>query len=512
MASELDGRKIPVATLVRDWGTPLFVYDADVLRDRFEQLRDLLDERLTIFYSLKANPNIAIAALFRSFGAGAEVSSHTELVTALRAGFAPADIVFVGPGKSRDELDAVLRYGIYATVCESMQELAMLDELARAHGVKAPAAIRVNPQFIVEGARQNMAGKPRQFGIDEEQLPDDLVHRFPNLHIRGVHVYAGTRILSEPAIANATARILDLAERLTAAWGCPLEFVDVGGGIGVAYFEGENDIDSERLAALVNPVIQRFAARHPGTRLVTELGRYLTAPAGIYLTTIRYTKTSKGRNFAVADGGVNHHHASTGLGSVLTRDFPIRLLTRPDEPATTTWTVTGPLCTPADTLVHDASLPPLQPGDLMAIPRCGAYGPSASPVLFLGHGHPAEILLHQGQSHLIRTRDGSDDILRPHRLPEFLHPGKNMSHNDAQITETITTALRPLLDDPDTPIHYDTRILDDLGVDSTTILRLLLRLEDEFHVEFDPDALFARHFATLADLTAYVRKHVELGC
>ncbi|MFC7545961.1 type III PLP-dependent enzyme [Plantactinospora sp. GCM10030261] len=403
---------IDYAALADEFGTPLFVYEADTLAAQYAGLRDRLHPAVDIFYSLKANPNVAICGLLHSLGAGAEVSSLLELRTARQAGVPARDIVFPGPGKSREELAACLDEEIYAIICESFEELEIVDELARERGVRARVAVRVNPAFAVKGSGLTMGGKPRQFGIDEEQLFGLPGLRFEHLRVVGTHVYLGTRILDETVIAENTRRILDLAERLAARLDFPLEFVDVGGGLGVSYFDGERDLSVDRLTDLVNPVFAAFHDRHPGTRLVTELGRYLVAPAGTYLVRVRYVKTSVGERFAITDGGTHHHMAAVGIGSFVKRDFPLRVFGRPTSGPTTRWTVTGPLCTPNDTLARGVELPVLRRGDLLGVLRSGAYGPTASPTLFLGHGYPAEVLVSGGVGHLVRRRDRVADLLR----------------------------------------------------------------------------------------------------
>ncbi|MFI1018824.1 type III PLP-dependent enzyme [Streptomyces sp. NPDC020965] len=422
MTTHAEVQGIPVAELARTYGTPLYLYDGDVLTERMRELRERLHPRLQIFFSLKSNPNVSICALLHAHGARAEVSSVTELLTARRAGVDPGDILFLGPGKSREELSACLDQGIAAVVCESFQELAAIDELAGERGLRAPVALRVNPGFAVKGSGLTMGGKPRQFGIDEAQLLADtgLARRFPRVRLMGVQVYMGTRILTEDAIVENTARIFDLAERLAADLGFPLELVDIGGGLGVAYFEGERDLDLPVLADRLNPVVGAFADRHPDTRLVLELGRYLTAMAGTYVVGVRYVKTSMGERFAVTDGGTHHHMAAVGIGSFARRNFPMRLLNRAGAAPGEDWNITGPLCTPNDTLAKKIKLPPLRQGDLIGVDRSGAYGPTASPVHFLSHGYPAEVLVLDGRAHLIREPDRPDDLLRKQRL---LAPG-----------------------------------------------------------------------------------------
>jgi diaminopimelate decarboxylase len=418
VSHEHEFQGIAISTLAETYGTPLYVYDGDVLREQYRNLR--LDAE--IFYSLKANPNIAICALLHQLGAGAETSSLAELVTARRAGVPAERIAFLGPGKHREELIACLDEGVGMLVAESLGELDLLDALARERGVMVPVMLRVNPAFSTKGARQTMGGKARQFGIDEELLFADpaLLNRWPSLVVTGIHAYLGTRILDMLAISANAERILDLAIRLSSFLRFPLDTVDIGGGLGVAYFDQEQDIDADTLASLLNRVLAEFRRRRPGVRVVMELGRYLTALAGCYVVRIGYVKSSLGRWFAIADGGSNHHSAATGTGSFVPRNFPVGLLSRPGATADEQWTVTGPLCTPSDTLVRDMPLPALNVGDLIGIWRSGAYGLTASPGLFLGHGYPAEVLIDDRRAYLIRDRDTVADVLRNQRLdPEL---------------------------------------------------------------------------------------------
>jgi diaminopimelate decarboxylase len=408
------------ADLAAEFGTPLYVYDGDVLARQFTGLRAALDPRVEIFYSLKANPNISVCAHLHRLGARAEVSSRVELHTALRAGVAPAEIIFVGPGKGAIELEDAVEAGIAAIVCESFGELGLIEGIAARRGVLARVVLRVNPSFAVKGAGLAMGGMPRQFGIDEAALlaaDEGLAARHPHVRLIGVHVYMGTRIMFPEIVVENSRRILDLAERVAAHLGFPLEIVDLGGGLGVAYFERESELDPEELAAGLNPVLADFAERHPATRLAMELGRYLVAPAGTYVVSVRYTKESMGRWFAVADGGTNHNMPAVGIGAIVHRNFPIRLLNRAADAADAVpWQLTGPLCTPNDVFGKDVLLPPLRVGDLIGIGHSGAYGPSASPTGFLSHGYPAEVLVLDGEAHLVRRRESMEDMLGPQIL------------------------------------------------------------------------------------------------
>jgi len=407
--------------LVEQFGSPLFVYDGSTLLRSLRELRDVLHPDMEIFYSLKANPNITLCSLLAANGARAEVSSLVELRTSLAAGVAPADIIFLGPGKTHEELVACVDHGIYAVVVESFEELAELDQVAAGRGVRQRVLIRINPSSATPGSRLSMGGKARQFGIDEAQVlaAGPLPARYPHLHLAGVHGYLGTRILdAATAIANTT-QVLDLAERVAAATGIALDAVDVGGGLGVAYFDQESDLDLDALRVGIHAAVEPFRRRRPTTRLLFEAGRFLVARAGVYAIRVRYVKQSLGQWFAVADGGTHHHMAAVGIGSYAKRNFPVALLSRPDAEATGPWHVTGPLCTPNDTIIKNATLPELRPGDVLGIRRSGAYGLTASPGLFLSHGFPAEVLVYDGTTYLIRDRDEPADLLRKQRHHQF---------------------------------------------------------------------------------------------
>lgn len=413
---------VTFAAIAEEFGTPLFVYDGQALSGTLGGLKDVLPTGVDVLYSLKANPNISVCALLNRAGAGAEVSSTAELMTALRAGVDPEDIVFLGPGKTRADLAACLDAGIHAVVCESFAELRMLDAVAAERGGEpARVLLRVNPAFHSKGSGLAMGGKPRQFGIDEEQvracrpLLDELHH----VEVVGFHAYMGTRFLDHEDIVANTGKILAMAESLAADLGIDLATVDFGGGLGVAYFENEKDLDTDALGKGLSDPVTAFRDRHAGCRLIMEIGRFLTARAGTYVTRALYVKESLGESFVVADGGTNHHMAAVGIGSFVKRNFPVRHLGRPQARADRSYTITGPLCTPNDTLVKRASLPEVAPGDLLGVERSGAYGPTASPGLFLSHGYPAEILVHQGRARLVRERDTPEDLIARQHLIEF---------------------------------------------------------------------------------------------
>jgi diaminopimelate decarboxylase len=401
--------------LAARFGTPLYVYDADVLSGAYDGLRQRLHEAVGIFYSAKANPNVSVCAVLASLGAGLEVSSLAELATARWAGVDPAKIIFLGPGKSQADLRACVEAGIAAVVCESLDALAALDSLCGENGEGGAlrALLRVNPAFSTKGARLSMGGKPRQFGIDHEILlrSASSLRAMRRVRVTGIHAYMGTRILDPAAIAQNTTAILAAAEELEKALDFPLETVDIGGGLGIAYFDNEKDLNIDQVTSGVNAPVDAFRQRHPRCQVIMELGRYLVGRCGTYIVRARYVKESKGEWFVVTDGGMNHHMAAVGVGSFVKRNFPVRSATRPGDLASHRYTITGPLCTPDDVLASRVALPEVRPGDLIAVERSGAYGPTSSPVLFLSHGSPAEVLVADGVPHLVRRRDTVEDLL-----------------------------------------------------------------------------------------------------
>lgn len=503
------------------YGTPTYVYDGDWLVANLQTLRSALHPSLEIFYSLKSNPNRGVYDLLRSAGARAEVSSLAELRLVLDAGTDPADIVFLGPGKSEQEIDACVEAGIYAVVCESFAELGKIDAAARARDVHQRVMLRVNPALSIAGSRLTMGGKPRQFGIDEAEIlaAGPSLAAFEHAAVAGVQVYLGTRILDAEVIVKNTAYILDLAERIGQATGIPLEAVDIGGGLGAAYFEGEEELDAAALAKDLNPLLDRFASAHPDTRLIMESGRYLTALGGTYLMRVRYTKRSMGEDFAVTDGGTHHHMAAVGIGSFVKRNFPIELLSRRADPAEEPgrWNIAGPLCTPNDTVAKGVALPGLRPGDLVGVLRSGAYGPSASPVYFLSHGYPAEVVLRRGRSYLVRRRDTVEDILgKQVAHPELsdadpsVHPtprngAETMANSDSATTaDILRDALAEVLKKDLPDLTPQTRLFSDLALDSTSVIELLMELEDTLGLQIDPDELTPEVFETVGSLNAYI--------
>jgi len=408
-AGELHLAGLAIGQIIAEYGTPLFVYSGDVLDRTWTLLRATFPTRFDICYSVKANPNPSILGRFVAKGCGLEVASAGELGLALAAACPREGIVFAGPGKSDSELEYALRERIGEIHLESFREAERISIIARKLGIRAPVALRVNPAAEAQGGAMRMGGKPAPFGIDEECIDEavDTLRGDAAIEFRGLHLFAGTQILDPAVLLRQYRKGLELARRIAARLSSPPVTLDFGGGLGIPYFLGERELDMAALRAGVSQLVEE-ADSDPllrSTRFVIEPGRYLVGEAGIYVTRIVDVKVSRGKTFLILDGGMNHHLAASGnLGQVIKRTFPVSLLNKMNKEATETADLVGPLCTPLDTFGRDVRLPAAAVGDPVGIFQSGAYGLSASPVHFLSHVSPAEVLVENGRAHLIRRR------------------------------------------------------------------------------------------------------------
>jgi diaminopimelate decarboxylase len=261
-----------------------------------------------------------------------------------------------------------------------------------------------------------MGGKPSPFGIDEELAEEalDRVLGSPSLHFSGVHLFTGTQILDAAVLVRQYRKGLEIALRLAGRAGRPIETVDFGGGLGVPYYASEQALDTTKLREGVAGLMGSVAGAPllAGTRFVIEPGRFLVGPAGVYVARVTDVKVSRDKTFVVLDGGMHHHLAASGnLGAVIRRNFPVAILNRLDDPRREPADVVGPLCTPLDTLARDQALAPPEIGDLVGVFQSGAYARAASPLNFLSHVSPPEVLVDGDRCELLRRRGTLDDLL-----------------------------------------------------------------------------------------------------
>jgi len=383
------------SALVEDaGGTPLFVYSADLIRRRMADLRAAMPKRLGIHYAVKANPYRPILELMRDLTDGFDIASGGELDMVLSAKQDPKRVSFAGPGKRDEELALAIAHGVTLNL-ESEAEARRALTIANSLGSTPRLAIRVNPDFELRGSGMKMGGGAKPFGIDQARVPalaKEVIAA--GAEWRGLHIFTGSQALDVAAIAETQGNVLDLAAKLAAEIGAPLTHLNMGGGLGIPYFHGDQPVD---VAAVGSALAERFANLPPelaDTEFAIELGRYLVGEAGVYLTRIIDRKESHGHVFLVTDGGLHHQLAASGnFGTVVRRNYPVAIATKfaaePEEAAS----VVGCLCTPLDRLADQALLPRADVGDLVAVFCAGAYGATASPAMFLGQGPAREIMI-----------------------------------------------------------------------------------------------------------------------
>jgi diaminopimelate decarboxylase len=416
---QIDG--IPVTSLAEEYGTPLFVYDRSSLDRKLDALRTYLPE-FDVYYSVKANPNLAILRHFVLQGCGLEIASAGELTQALAAGCRAERILFAGPGKTETELEMALRSGVGEIHIESPREAARIVSICTRIGKQARVAVRVNPTGDAQGGAMRMGGRAVPFGVDEEKLDSmiELLMSESCFDFRGIHMFVGTQVLDYSVLITQYRKAVNLARVIVSKIGRPLQTLDFGGGLGIPYFAGEVALDLPRLGGEVARLMDevRNDPDFEGTRFVIEPGRFLVGESGIYVARIVDIKESRGKKFLILDGGMNHHLAASGnLGQTIKKNYPIALLEKLHREPEEKVDVVGPLCTPLDTLGRDLNLPKAEVGELLGIFQSGAYARSASPLGFLSHNSPSEVWVDCGRHSIIRSRGSVEDLMRDVSVP-----------------------------------------------------------------------------------------------
>jgi diaminopimelate decarboxylase len=387
------------------FGTPTYVYSAQMLTERFQTLdRAFADVPHRVHYALKANSTLAIVRHLRAAGAAADANSGGELEVALRAGFAPSEIVFTGVGKSRAELERAVSLGLSAINAESLGEVERIGALARAQGRTVDVAVRINPDVDAGSHRHISTGsRTTKFGvaIDDARTLVDTVTRQPGLRLVGLHVHVGSQITSPVPLARGAAIVADLARTLIAQ-GVPLAHLDIGGGLGIAYEAGQTVVDPTDYAAALMPIV-----KSTGLTLLLEPGRWIVGPAGVLVTEIVDLKRRSDEGwFVVADAGMTDLMRPALYGA-FHRVEPVV----PRQGAPMLADIVGPVCETTDTLAAGRTIPPVDVGDLLAIRDAGAYG-SVMASNYNRRPMAAEVMVEHGQPRLIRRRQSIDDMLQ----------------------------------------------------------------------------------------------------
>jgi diaminopimelate decarboxylase len=396
---------VPAETIARHAGTPAFVYSAAVLRDRYRRLTTALaGVKHRVHYSLKANASGAILGVLRELGSGADVVSGGELFKALRAGFRGRDIIFGGVGKTRQELREALEARVKLINVESEAELHLLDLVARELGVVAPVGFRINPEVTVENPHAYIATGSRghKFGIPHDEALDlaNVARALEHVELIGLDMHVGSQLATLQPYRAGLERLADLAARFAAA-GSPVRYVDIGGGLPVAYDVGDPEPDLDAFASLVAPAVQRMNAE-----LIVEPGRFFAAASGVLLARVLYRKRSGGKDYVIADAGMTELLRPSHYDS-----YHLIEPARSHDRAPAVVDVVGPVCESGDFLAQDRVMGDVEPGDLLVIHTAGAYGYVMSSN-YNARPKAAEVMVDGDRFAVVTARESYDDLVR----------------------------------------------------------------------------------------------------
>jgi diaminopimelate decarboxylase len=394
---------VPLARIAAAEGTPVYVYSAALLRERYRTVDAAFGGYPhTIHYALKANSTLAVARLLRELGSAADANSIWEIEVARRAGFQPADIVFTGVGKSPAELECAVALGVKAINVESAGELARIDGIASRLARVARVAVRVNPDIDAKSHPHISTGlKINKFGLPLEDASAlfETIRQRPALKLVAIHLHVGSQITSLEPLRHAAAAASELSTQLLSQ-GFPLEYVDVGGGLGIAYDDRRPPEIEEYIAAIVSEV------RATNLPIVVEPGRAIAGPAGALVARVTDLKPrGADGEFAIIDAGMTEL-LRPALYNAFHRIEPVTA--RRD--AEHLYEIVGPVCESSDVVGRDRRLPRLDVGDLVAIRDTGAYG-AVMASNYNRRPLPPEVLVDDGSWRVVRRRQTVDDQL-----------------------------------------------------------------------------------------------------
>ncbi len=411
--SELYFENQPIVGLAGEYGTPLYVYSMPAIEANFQRMQQAFSghEHL-ICYAYKANSNPAILKRLAELGAGADVVSLGELKLALQAGVPPEKIVFAGVGKRDDEIEFAVRTGIRALNVESEMEMDVIAEIAQKMGVQARISLRLNPDIDIHGHPYITTGRESdKFGI-RLQTARSLMQRIrsmPSLKLVGLHAHIGSQITELAPFVREGEMMRELAGEARQL-GHELEYIDVGGGLGIRYeaaitpapdSRGEDDLAIEP-AEIAQALLSSLAGL--GLEVVFEPGRSLVANAGVLLTQVLYLKDAGARQFVVVDAGMTEL-IRPSLYQAYHAIVPATLRSGTGLCAD----VVGPICESGDFFARARDLPPVQRGDILAVLSAGAYGFSISSN-YNARPRPAELLITGEGVQVVREREAIEDI------------------------------------------------------------------------------------------------------
>jgi diaminopimelate decarboxylase len=398
---------VSLSAIAREVGTPVYVYHANAIRDRYRSL-DAAMASLPhrICFAVKANSNLAVLHLLSELGAGADIVSLGEMARALAAGFSPDTIVFSGVGKTAEELKVAVKAPVGHLNVESREELELLGRIAEEERAQVKVGFRVNPDVTTDTHPYISTGKSGiKFGLPTDQvLPAaEYVLRHPRLELTTIAMHLGSQLVETEPYLEGINRLIELVGQLRQTGVSTLKVMDIGGGLGIRYAE-EHSVEPGDFAEAIIPRLEGT-----GLTVYLEPGRFLVGSAGVLLTRVLYKKHSGGKEFVVVDAGMNdlvrpsHYQAYHEIVELEERDRPP---SRAD--------VVGPVCETGDFLALDRRLPGLQPGDELAILGAGAYG-FVMASNYNSRPRPAEVIVDGERWWTSRPREKIEDLFRSER-------------------------------------------------------------------------------------------------
>lgn len=407
---ELFAEDVPLASLVSEVGTPLYVYSQKTLERHFRVFDEALSRvRHLICFSVKSNSNIAVLRLFSSLGSGADIVSGGELFRCLKAGISPGKIVFSGVGKTDADISYALDAGIMMFNVESGEELERINRIAAGKSMKAPVAIRVNPNIDPETHPYISTGlKKNKFGIDVDRAISlyKKGRSYPSLKMKGIDCHIGSQLTTLSPFEETVLKLREIITAL-AAEDVAIEWVDMGGGLGITYRD-----ETPPSPAAYAETIER-AAHGMTQSFIFEPGRVMAGNAGILITRVLYVKEGAEKTFIVVDAGMNDMIRP----SLYNAYQEVQALKRVNE--TMKADVVGPICESGDFFAKDRVIPAVVGGDYLCVMSAGAYGFTMASN-YNSRPRPAEVLVNGGQFHIIRARETYEDLIRGEAIPPWM--------------------------------------------------------------------------------------------
>jgi len=409
---ELYCEDVPVQKIAAEVGTPFYLYSHATLTRHYNAFSEAFaDMEKLICFSAKANTNLAVLKLFARAGCGLDIVSGGELFRGLQAGFAPERIVYSGVGKRVDEIDYALKSDILMFNLESLDELKLINQRAGQFNQRARIAIRVNPDvdpkthpYISTGLKKN------KFGIDTAAALEGyrLAASLKNIEVIGIDCHIGSQITEAGPFEDALKSIKTLVLQLKSELGIQIQYIDMGGGLGITYADETPPSLKEYAKAF------REKLEGMGLTLILEPGRVLVGNAGVLVTRVLYKKAGEGKNFVIVDAGMNDLMRPTLYNAF----HAIEPIVRTAAPLTVA-DVVGPICESGDFLAVDRNLPEVNTDDLLAVMSTGAYGFVMSSN-YCSRPRVAEVMVKNNQYHVVKKRETYQDLVKGESIPSFI--------------------------------------------------------------------------------------------